>query len=68
MKFQLETRTLLEIGPEKIHINIVAKNLSAFCPGPETSWASEFKSAELINLAEDNQDSQPFRVGFSGCF
>jgi hypothetical protein len=33
--------------------HILKKNLSTFCPCPETSSEAEFKSNERINLAEE---------------
>jgi hypothetical protein len=51
MRFQIEMRTLLG-NDERHSCLILTKNLSTFCPCPETLWESEFKGDGLSNLVK----------------
>jgi hypothetical protein len=53
MMFQMLVRIPLEIGFETQECYILAKNISTFCPSPESLCEAEFKGDGLINLAED---------------
>jgi hypothetical protein len=52
MRFQMEIRTLLKIGPEAFPVTFWKRNCLP-CAYPETLWRVQFKGDRVINLMEE---------------